>query len=295
MNPPITSPEVIRVVAAFFLSVVLGARGRRKGSLSDSGAVAAFLVGFLTWASTVRFGVTLITFYLSATKATRFRASEKEKYEDDTGGPGGNRNAAQVLASSGPAVICSVWHFWLFRFDAPVRASSPVSASLNLAYLLFIAACCGDTYASEFGAALPRSGHCPVLITNPFVSVPRGTNGGITWQGTLASGVGGLVIGLAFYIAGPSHSLDQVVLVPLGVFGGVLGSVLDSLIGALFQITLLDPDTGKVLKSVPKPGSAIAKRARRICGRDVLNGELVNFIAACGTAALAPILVLWLF
>ena len=70
-----------------------------------------------------------------------------------------------------------------------------------------------------------------------------GTNGGVSIAGTIASAVGGLVVGLAYYIAlcllveaGPTHkTIPQWPLLLVGTIAGVLGSMIDSFLGAVFQ------------------------------------------------------------
>jgi len=58
--------------------------------------------------------------------------------------------------------------------------------------------------ASELGVLSKQS---PRMITNPSCVVKPGTNGGVTFLGFVASGAGGLAVGLAFWLGG--------VLVPL--------------------------------------------------------------------------------
>ncbi|KIM37475.1 hypothetical protein M413DRAFT_77158 [Hebeloma cylindrosporum] len=55
-----------------FLALLLSGHGLRKKSLSPSGALAAFVVGFLMMSGGVRvFGVALIGFYLAGSRATK--------------------------------------------------------------------------------------------------------------------------------------------------------------------------------------------------------------------------------
>lgn len=55
-----------------FLAILLSVHGLRRKSLSPSGAVTAFVVGFLTMAGALRaFGVALIGFYLIGSWATK--------------------------------------------------------------------------------------------------------------------------------------------------------------------------------------------------------------------------------
>ena len=57
---------------AALIALALALHGYRKGSLSDSGAVAAFLVGYLHLANPLKvFGVVLIGFYLVGSRVTK--------------------------------------------------------------------------------------------------------------------------------------------------------------------------------------------------------------------------------
>jgi len=57
---------------ALVLATLLSTHGLRKKSLSPSGALAAFIVGFLTMSGGTRaFGVPLIGFYLVGSRATK--------------------------------------------------------------------------------------------------------------------------------------------------------------------------------------------------------------------------------
>ena len=59
------------------------------------------------------------------------------------------------------------------------------------------ACCLGDTLASELGIL---SSSPPVLVTT-LKTVPAGTNGAISVGGTIASGIGGCIIGLAQFVS----------------------------------------------------------------------------------------------
>lgn len=287
----LSNSELARALCALALATIMAARGRRKSSLSRSGAAAAFLVGFLTWVSSVRFGATLIIFYLTSTRATRYKAEQKRRIEDGYTSEGGNRSAGQVFASSLPAVSLSLFYVGTFRHDAPIMSTFPARSGILLMYLLFFAACAGDTFASELGIVLPKHSTKPVLITAPWRRVPRGTNGGVSWQGNIASAVGGLVMGAVYFLTGPEWSWSQMWLLVVGIVGGVVGSGLDSVIGAIAQASWLDTASGKVLKEVPDVGEEKDERYVHICGMDLLNGEMVNVMAGVVTTGLAPVLL----
>ncbi|CAN8065947.1 unnamed protein product [Agarophyton chilense] len=291
---PITANEALRVLTAILFAVTMAVRGRRRKSLSPSGAAAVLFVGFFSFAASVRFGLTLLAFYLSATRATKYKSEYKRKVEDGYSSPNGNRNAFQVLASTLPAVmVADLYAFW-FRVDTIVSMQQPESSVLLLSFLLFFAACGGDTFASEIGIAMPGPGKLPVLILAPWRHVPRGTNGGITWEGTLASAFGGFIVGITFFLTGPSWELSQATLIVVGILGGVVGSIFDSMIGCAVEASWLDKVEGKVCKEKPVVSAKDQDRFERICGADILSGEAVNCVAAVATAACAP-LVLRLF
>jgi len=82
--------------SALLLATLLSAHGLRKRSLSPSGAAAAFIVGFGMMSVKLRvFGVGLIVFYLSGSRATKFGKAVKSKLED-TSETAGYRSAFQV-------------------------------------------------------------------------------------------------------------------------------------------------------------------------------------------------------
>jgi uncharacterized membrane protein len=81
---------------ALLLATLLSVHGLRKRSLSPSGAAAAFVVGFGMMSVKLHvFGVGLIVFYVSGSRATKFGKAIKSKLED-TSDAAGYRTAFQV-------------------------------------------------------------------------------------------------------------------------------------------------------------------------------------------------------
>ncbi|KAJ8605364.1 hypothetical protein CTAYLR_002362 [Chrysophaeum taylorii] len=266
-------PRLTHLAWGVLLGVVFARRGIRKKSLSPSGGAAALVVAVLTFSGGPRFGLTLIAFYQSSSWLTRLGAARKIRL-DENNTHGGERNAAQVLSCSAVAAALAVASR-LFCGDDGARGD------LAFAYVGFVATCAGDTWASEVGSLATGD---PVLVTAPWRAVPPCTNGGLTLLGTAASAAGGLFIGGVHGILGlvfaPGGEHEIVVLALLGLATGLLGSLLDSLLGATCQITRYDPDERRVVKT----------KGIVVCGRDLLSNHAVNFISATATTALSPFL-----
>ncbi|SPO30543.1 uncharacterized protein UTRI_06473 [Ustilago trichophora] len=263
----------------------LGYSGYGKGSLSLDGAMTASAVGYATMANPfVGYGLTLITFYLTGSKATKFKASVKAQLEthatiepldstpDEKKGvkkrdtTSGNRNAIQVLCNSATAVVACIAFRVLNRGRADVDPMGKVVLKViagvrvsNLMLTLIVgghyAACMGDTLASELGI-LSKSQ--PRLITSPWKIVPKGTNGGISPLGLIVSALGGTLIGVIQTLCLLIHyqSINQsqlnssekhAKLIALLTASGLFGSLMDSLLGATLQQTLYNNKSKKVL------------------------------------------------
>lgn len=141
-----------RVGLAIGLALAMSVRGYRKGSLNWSGAVLASVVGFISCVASVRFGLTLIVFFLGSSKVTKIGADKKKKIEDGHK-EGGQRNWVQVVANGGFGTLLALgyWGRWTslglppeMPLDFGLR---PVETWLQVAYVCHYAACNADTCA----------------------------------------------------------------------------------------------------------------------------------------------------
>jgi uncharacterized membrane protein len=89
------------------IAVFMSAYGYARKSLNRSGAVAAVLVGFITFYSGFVFGFVLIAFFLTSSRITKIKAEEKKRFEEDYK-EGGQRTATQVFCNSAPALVYAV-------------------------------------------------------------------------------------------------------------------------------------------------------------------------------------------
>ncbi|TIB67145.1 hypothetical protein E3Q22_04243 [Wallemia mellicola] len=317
-----------RDLIAALLATYLAYSGLKKRSLSLSGAITAFIVGYASLSSTIcSFGAMLIVFYLAGSKATKVKHYIKYQLEDghDSEKPGGVRNAGQVLANSYTGVVCAI----VFRVQHIITTPSSITNTpqciLNGSYyissqtlLLFtighFACCCADTLASELGIL---SGTYPRLVTNPWKIVPPGTNGGVSAYGTVVSAFGGFLIGLTAVISlaiedsscfGLNFSFGQALLssksfklIILSILSGLFGSLLDSLMGATLQRTLLHKERGKILTDGSDPNfermyneaqkskSKETPEVKLVSGYNILTNTQVNFFSTFITSLLAAV------
>ena len=72
-----------RFVVALVLSAFISLYGLKKRSLNRSGAVAAVLVGFVLTAANACFCVSLLTFFFTSSRLTKWRGKDKRKLEEE--------------------------------------------------------------------------------------------------------------------------------------------------------------------------------------------------------------------
>ena len=275
MNPYISLP----------LTALLLLRSLYRNSLTPLGLLAALITALIhsLHPSSLPFAC-LCIFFLAGTTATKVHHAKKAHLTLSSSGSQageGPRTHVQVLANSACASLLILVHVWrdgvhFSTTTGPVSSTSPVTGtkpqatatafeaecrgfgtSLLLAGIVSnYAAVAADTLSSELGILSSAS---PVLITS-LRKVPRGTNGGVTLWGLLAGLAGGSLIGLTSVILGtfcPSSTLAGAGTWKVGekigwgvtvAVVGLAGSVLDSVLGAVLQATVVDRRTGKVVE-----------------------------------------------
>lgn len=96
----------------------------------------------------------------------------------------------------------------------------------ELGFFGAISAALADTLSSEVGY---YSKSKPLMITT-LKKVPRGTDGGVSGLGLLAGFVGGLIIGLLYF-----YFYNNLIALGIIVVAGLVGTITDSLFGAVFE------------------------------------------------------------
>ena len=322
---------ILRYSIAIFVALGLSFHGLKKKSLNTSGSLAAIFVGFASFACSYRFGFILILFYYSSSKFTKWKQDYKASIEEDYA-VGGQRNWVQVLASSALATWVAISYYLICGEDGHLSFREPTvgdptfelgpikiakSSLATYLWVLFIAHYCtanADTWASELGVLSKGE---PRLVTSLFTrTVPRGTNGGMSLLGTVASGAGGLFIGVIFWMGSfaiEAQNLDnnsnsyttirgnsnnsssgnisdsQYPILVFSLLCGLLGSLVDSILGATVQATYYSKDRRCIVKlhHASELREHQDKSIVRICGCDLLSNEAVNFVSIFVTMLLS--------
>ncbi len=190
----------------FALPLFIALFGLEKRSLTIKGAFSAiFLSYILIIRQNFSWFLILFSFYLIGTVVTRIKSDEKK--ESDLMQK--TRGAWNVMGNAGIGLLMAL-------------LGGVVGF---IAFIGVVATATADTVSSELGV-LSKSK--PRLITN-LKKVEPGTNGGITFLGTLAGGLGALIIGLISVF-----ELGWIV-VPVALLSGILGNFADSFIGAVLE------------------------------------------------------------
>lgn len=161
-----------------------------------------------------------------------------------------------------------------------VHALYPESSIGWVGFAAALAAVNADTWATELGVLNPTP---PRMITNLGKRVEKGTSGGISLFGTLASLLGAGIIALPAALF-----TDNWFLFPLISFAGLAGSLFDSLLGATVQAMYYCPADKK--ETEKHPLHTCGTETVHIRGWMWLDNDWVNF--ACGVTGVAAALIL---
>jgi uncharacterized protein (TIGR00297 family) len=199
---------------AAVVTVAFAALARAVRGVSRGGAVAGAACCFILYAGAgLGAFLALISLFALAWATTRLGYSRKQKLGVAERKDG--RNAWQVVANLGLATLCA----------AAFRGTG------NPVFLVALAAAfseaAADTVSSELGQA---SGTGPRLVTT-WKPVEPGTNGGITWAGTLAGTTAAAIVSGVCVVS----QLLSVRGGLLAAFAGIAGMICDSYLGATFE------------------------------------------------------------
>ncbi len=210
--------DALYVVIAVLLSLVLAVVAYRLKMLTASGSVAAFSVGAiisifgsLEWLISI---IIFTTIGLIATKINFKKKKEKGLQE----GKNGERNHLNILGVALAPCIITVLNF---------ITNGEYEMEMSILFLGTLCVAAADTVASELGVEDTR-----VWLITTLKRVEPGTNGGISLWGLVTSNLASILVGLLMWVV-VFGQLDSLALIP--AFAGIVGNLLDSVVGALVE------------------------------------------------------------
>lgn len=223
--------------------------------LTLSGALSAVFVGVSVFGmGGVLASVPMIAFFFTSSLLPRLlgRPHKTER-----------RTAVQVLANGLAPTLCC-WGVWLLPEHAP---------AFWLGYAASLATAAADTWATEFGM---RFGKGARMITTGK-PIPKGESGGVSFAGTLGGFGGAVAIAL---LCAPL--LNGVTAIGVAACVGVLGMLLDSLLGATVQARFQCP----VCQSIGEKRTCCDTLTLPHRGVSWMDNNAVNFFSTISSAFL---------
>lgn len=214
-SPPTWQSAILSNIFIFVLGSPLLVSG-----LSLSGIAAAFLLGTLTWRAFGSSGFFLVAaYYVAGTAATKVKMAQKEAHGIAEKRKG-RRGPSSVIGSSAAGCVCAFLSISGIGGEAFAR----------LWELAFVASFCtklNDTVSSEIGKAYGKTTY---LVTT-FKTVPRGTEGAISIEGTLAGLLASTLLASVGFLLGEINVGEGMIC----VMASQIANVGESIIGAALQ------------------------------------------------------------
>ncbi|XP_066039351.1 LOW QUALITY PROTEIN: transmembrane protein 19 [Chamaea fasciata] len=274
-----------RWLFSVLVPLIIATQGFKKKSLDHSGALGGLVVGFILTVANYSFFSSLFVFFVTSSKLTKWKKDIKKQIDSEYK-EGGQRNWVQVFCNGGvPTELALLYMIENGPGEIPIDFSKEYTASWMCLSLLGALACsAGDTWASEIGSVMSKSK--PRLITT-WEQVPVGTNGAVTLVGLVSSLLGGMTVGIAYFITQLIFVTDLEISAPqwpiivFGAAAGLLGSIVDSYLGATMQYSGFDQTIGMVVNHQTTD-------SKHISGKPILDNNAVNLFSSVIIALALP-------
>ncbi|WP_082688104.1 DUF92 domain-containing protein [Bacillus coahuilensis] len=225
--------------------------GNRFHLLSSWGAFLAGGMGILFYEAFQLNGLVIVAMFFATSSLFSIIGRNRKSMMNEKLVKSSKRDAEQVIANGGPAVLFTV----MYIFDP--------SQLWFIGFVGSIAASTSDTWASELGTLSSKS---PISLRN-FKRVEKGSSGAITIWGTAVSFVHALLL-LGY--------LRRIQWLWGLLIAGVIGSLVDSMIGAFVQEEFECPSCYSRTEKKMHCGFT----TKKVKGLKGVNNEVVNFLAS---------------
>ena len=190
-----------------------------KKLLTPIGNINGAILGIIVWGILGWRGYLIVVFYFLVGSSLTFVRMEQKKAEGIAEERSGTRGAGNVWSSALTATICAI---------ATLFCPSPFRELFVLGYVASFCTKLSDTTASEVGKAYGRTTYSIVTLK----SVPRGTEGAVSLEGTVAGIAGSIALAVIAWGIGMIN--------PIGVLwcmiAAFVATTIESLIGATLEL-----------------------------------------------------------
>ena len=189
-----------------------------KKLLTPTGYLNALLLGILVWGTLGWRGYLIVMFYFLVGSTITFIGIEQKEAEGIAEERSGVRGAGNVWGSALTATICAI---------ATLFFTSPIRELFVLGYVASFCTKLSDTTASEVGKAYGKTTY---LITT-LKAVPRGTEGAVSLEGTLAGVIASIILAVIAWAIGMISWVGII----WCVIAAFIATTVESLIGASLE------------------------------------------------------------
>ena len=208
---------LIEIAIGLAIAVLLCAFAYHKHLMTAWASVAAGIgSSIIVFCGGLCWEIGMLLFPVSAFISTKYRISEKSSLGLQEGSSGERHLLNIIGVFMVPTIISVVFH-----------ATDTADFELTMAYLSALAVSTADTLSSELGVRDPK-----VYLITTGKPCERGTNGGISKYGLIVSTIGAFIFALVAYVL-LTKDFDIRFIIPF--IAGVLGNLIDSVEGALFE------------------------------------------------------------
>ena len=194
-----------------------------KKLLTPAGIVHAWVLGVVVWGSLGWQGYLVVGFYFLVGSGITFVGKAQKEAMDIAEKRSGARGPENVWGSAFIATLCALGVLLI----SLVGQGEELIPLLRLGYVASFCTKLSDTCASEIGKAY---GKRTFLITT-LKPVPRGTEGAVSLEGTLA----GIAASIAIALVARSVGMVSPIGIVLCIVAAFIATNLESVIGATLQ------------------------------------------------------------
>ena len=269
---------------ALIISVLVAWALIKWNWLTVSGALMACTLAFVVMILAKWSIFPLITFLVLGSLAGKIRANAKDSGDAKQGKA---RDHWQVLANGGIFMLLAMLAFlndsgWLKSILGIHTEVLRFSETCHLLAIISLAVSCADTLSSDFGrvwGGSPRN-----IITGKRML--KGVSGGVTGAGFVGAFLGAVSIAIFVFWTELSSLGSSVSTFWLIAVFGFIGSILDSVLGVLFQAKYLDEMGNQV-------DSSDGGRRSMAAGYRWITNDVVNAVTGILMLLVAVMYLCW--